>query len=31
MGPTAQQKVTNIIGNLERGLIAPTEIICRAI
>ena len=29
MGPTAQQKVTNMIANLERGLIAPTEIICR--
>jgi ubiquinone/menaquinone biosynthesis C-methylase UbiE len=31
MGPTAQQKVTNMIANLERGLIAPTEIICRAV
>ena len=31
MGPTAQQKVTNMIGNLKRGLIAPIEIICRAV
>jgi ubiquinone/menaquinone biosynthesis C-methylase UbiE len=30
MGPTAPQKVANMIDNLERGLIAPTEIVCRA-
>ena len=31
MGASAPQKVGNMIDNLERGLIAPTEIICRAI
>ena len=31
MGSTAAQKVANMIDNLERGLIAPTEIVCRAI
>jgi hypothetical protein len=31
MGTSAQQKVANMIDNLERGLIAPTEIIGRAI
>ena len=31
MGATAPQKVANMIGNLERGLIAPTEIVGRAI
>lgn len=30
MGPTAPQKVVNMIDNLERGLVAPTEIVCRA-
>jgi ubiquinone/menaquinone biosynthesis C-methylase UbiE len=30
MGATAPQKVTNMIDNLERGLIAPVEIISRA-
>jgi hypothetical protein len=30
MGASAPQKVGNMIDNLERGLIAPTEIICRA-
>jgi ubiquinone/menaquinone biosynthesis C-methylase UbiE len=29
MGASAPQKVGNMIDNLERGLIAPTEIICR--
>jgi hypothetical protein len=24
------EKVANVIGNLEKGLIAPTEMICRA-
>ena len=31
MGGSAPQKVANMIDNLERGLIAPTEIICRAL
>jgi ubiquinone/menaquinone biosynthesis C-methylase UbiE len=31
MGPSAPQKVANMIDNLERGLIAPTEIISRAL
>ncbi len=31
MGASAPQKVANMIDNLERGLIAPTEIIGRAI
>ncbi len=31
MGSSAPQKVANMIDNLERGLIAPTEIICRAL
>jgi ubiquinone/menaquinone biosynthesis C-methylase UbiE len=31
MGATAPQKVTNMMANLERGVIAPTEIIVRAI
>jgi ubiquinone/menaquinone biosynthesis C-methylase UbiE len=31
IGPSTPQKVGNMIDNLERGLIAPTEIICRAI
>ena len=30
MGASSPQKVANMIGNLERGLIAPTEIVCRA-
>jgi ubiquinone/menaquinone biosynthesis C-methylase UbiE len=30
MGATSPQKVANMIGNLERGLISPTEIVCRA-
>ena len=30
MGTSAPQKVANMIDNLERGLIAPTEIISRA-
>ena len=30
MGPSAPQKVANMVTNLERGLIAPTEIISRA-
>lgn len=29
MGPTASQKIANMIDNLERGLIAPVEMICR--
>jgi ubiquinone/menaquinone biosynthesis C-methylase UbiE len=29
MGPTAPQKIANTIANLERGLISPTEIVCR--
>jgi hypothetical protein len=29
MGATSPRKVENMIGNLERGLLAPTEIICR--
>ena len=31
MGASAPQKVANMIDNLERGMIAPTEIICRAL
>jgi hypothetical protein len=31
MSASAPQKVANMIDNLERGLIAPTEIICRAL
>ncbi len=31
MGTSSPEKVANMIGNLERGLIAPTEIICRAV
>ena len=30
MGPETPRKVANLIGNLQRGLVAPTEIICRA-
>jgi ubiquinone/menaquinone biosynthesis C-methylase UbiE len=30
MGATAAQKVANMIDNLERGLIAPAEMVCRA-
>jgi ubiquinone/menaquinone biosynthesis C-methylase UbiE len=29
MGVATPQKVSNMIGNLERGLLGPTEIICR--
>jgi len=29
MGAAAPQKVANMIENLERGLLGPTEIICR--
>lgn len=29
MGVTRSQKVANMIENLERGLLGPTEIICR--
>ena len=31
MGASAPQKVANMMDNLERGLIAPTEIIARAV
>lgn len=31
MGPSAAQKIANLTGALERGLIAPVEIFCRAI
>jgi len=31
MGSSAAEKITNTINNLERGLIAPTEIVSRAI
>lgn len=31
MGASSPEKVANMIGNLERGLIAPTEIVCRAV
>jgi ubiquinone/menaquinone biosynthesis C-methylase UbiE len=31
MGATAPQKIANIVGNLEKGLIAPTEIVCRTV
>jgi hypothetical protein len=30
MGPTAPQKVANMVALLERGVISPTEIIARA-
>jgi ubiquinone/menaquinone biosynthesis C-methylase UbiE len=30
MGPNAAQKVKNMIGDISSGLIAPTEMICRA-
>jgi ubiquinone/menaquinone biosynthesis C-methylase UbiE len=30
MGPTWRQKIDNVVANLERGLIAPAEIVCRA-
>jgi ubiquinone/menaquinone biosynthesis C-methylase UbiE len=30
MGPTAPQKIANMIDNLERGVITPTEFVCRA-
>lgn len=30
MGPDSQQKIANMVGSLERGLISPTEIISRA-
>ena len=30
MGVDAPQKIANMIGNLERGLIAPAEIVCRS-
>lgn len=31
MGADAPRKVANMIANLERGLIAPSEIVCRAV
>ena len=31
MGATSSQKVANMISLLEQGLIAPTELVCRAI
>ena len=31
MGATAPQKAANMMDNLARGLIAPTEIIARAV
>jgi ubiquinone/menaquinone biosynthesis C-methylase UbiE len=31
MGVEAPRKIANMIGNLERGLIAPAEIVCRSI
>ena len=31
MGPTAPQKIGNMISLLERGVIAPVEMICRAV
>ncbi|MBV9861496.1 MAG: class I SAM-dependent methyltransferase [Alphaproteobacteria bacterium] len=31
MGETSPQKVANMVDNLQRGLIAPTEIVCRAL
>jgi SAM-dependent methyltransferase len=31
MGPDFPQKTANVIANLERGLIAPVELICRAV
>jgi hypothetical protein len=30
MGPSAPQKTANMLDNLERGVIAPTEVIGRA-
>lgn len=30
MGPTWRQKIDNVVANIERGVIAPAEIICRA-
>ena len=30
MGDDAGQKVANVIDNLEKGLISPAEIVCRA-
>ena len=29
MGPTAPEKIANMIENMERGLIAPIEMICQ--
>jgi len=31
MGPTGPTKVNNLIAMLERGLVAPTELVCRAV
>lgn len=31
MGTATPQKVANMVDNLDRGLIAPTEIVCRAV
>ncbi|WP_353645150.1 class I SAM-dependent methyltransferase [Mesorhizobium sp. WSM2239] len=31
MGPTASEKIANMIENLERGAIAPVEMICRRV
>lgn len=31
MGAQFAQKMANVVGNLERGLIAPVELICRAV
>jgi hypothetical protein len=30
MGSTWRQKIDNVVANIERGLIAPAEIVCRA-
>jgi hypothetical protein len=30
LGSTWREKIDNLIANIERGLIAPAEIICRA-
>jgi hypothetical protein len=30
MGPDFPQKMQNVVGSVERGLIAPVELICRA-
>jgi hypothetical protein len=30
MGPTAPLKMANMVANLNNGLIAPVEMICRA-